>query len=99
MGKKASSETMEILHAALANHFKDAIEKGVMVMSKDGVLERVDASPALLNAARQFLKDNGIEGPEVDNNTKQTLADKLRAMSERGDDGPDPFANVAQLRK
>lgn len=46
--KKASQESLEELHALLADFFK-------------GALKADEVQPSLLNAARQFLKDNGIE--------------------------------------
>lgn len=48
----ADQETLEQLHAALAAHLLTCIKQG-------------EPAPALLNVARQFLKDNGIESLSV----------------------------------
>lgn len=48
MAKAAAKSELDDLHALLAKRFKEALAKP-------------DCPPATLNAARQFLKDNGIE--------------------------------------
>lgn len=61
---KAKIETLEDLHEALAQHFLDAIRTGDEV------------PPSLLNAARQFLKDNGVEAAQGHGKI-QSLVDEL----------------------
>lgn len=56
-----SKEAMEALHVALATVLTDAVKNGVKEVTKDGEVVTVTAPAAVLNAARQFLKDNGIE--------------------------------------
>lgn len=58
---KATNEILNELHGALA--------KELMKRIKDGT-----ASPADLNAARQFLKDNGIEAQAVPGSPLDNLA-------------------------
>ncbi len=53
----ASKTEMEALHAVVAKTLREAIEKGGV----DGEGNPVPVSASILNVARQFLKDNGIE--------------------------------------
>jgi peptide subunit release factor 1 (eRF1) len=65
----ASKESLETLHSAIATKLTDAIEK--MDAGEKGLA-------ALLNVARQFVKDNGIEAVPAPNSPLGTLADKLK---------------------
>lgn len=66
---KADEKELAGLHGQLAKVLKDAITEGVIVRDKegnalvgaDGEYERDPAPAAILNVARQFLKDNKIE--------------------------------------
>jgi hypothetical protein len=101
--KRATAAQLESLHGTLAKHFAEVMEKGVRVLVKNSAGEQeiayIDAPPALVNAARQFLKDNGIEGAALDDKTKTTLADKLAEMAKLAgeDDGASPFSNVSSI--
>ena len=53
---------MEELHGVLAKTLSDAIKKGTVVLNKDGEPTTIDTPAAVLSVARQFLKDNHIEG-------------------------------------
>lgn len=70
---KASAELMEMLHGILASALADKI--------KDGT-----ATAADLSVARQFLKDNGIDGIPTESNPLGQLAAKLPFQSEDDDD-------------
>lgn len=56
---KATEKTLSDLHSKLANVLKDAIEAPYY----DPEGNKLPSAPAaILNVARQFLKDNGIDG-------------------------------------
>ena len=65
----ASKEALERLHSAIADKLTEALvetpvgEKGLA---------------AILNVARQFVKDNGIEAVPADGSSMGKLADKLK---------------------
>jgi hypothetical protein len=65
----ASKESLETLHSAIATKLTDAIEK--MDAGEKGLA-------ALLNVARQFVKDNGIEAMPTPDGPLGTLAGKLQ---------------------
>lgn len=58
------AKTLDNLHIELAQLLLDKIRSG-------------DAKASDLNVARQFLKDNGIEGLPVDNTPLKDLVDEL----------------------
>ena len=58
------AKTLDNLHVELAQLLLDKIRSG-------------DAKASDLNVARQFLKDNGIEGLPVDNTPLKDLVDEL----------------------
>jgi hypothetical protein len=60
MSKKASNDAMADLHNALATVLAEK-------------LGDEEVQPAMLNVARQFLKDNGIENTAVANNPMDIL--------------------------
>lgn len=66
--RKASQDSLEELHCILAEYFKGAL-------SKD------DVPPSLLNAARQFLKDNGIEAT-LENATILEISEQIPTFDE-----------------
>lgn len=56
---KATEKVLSDLHAKLAETLKDAIESTYY----DSEGNKLPSAPAaILNVARQFLKDNGIDG-------------------------------------
>lgn len=61
MSDRASSEKLDSLHSQLAEAFTVAIKPEPVVIDGEVVGHKYNA--ACLSAARQFLKDNGIEGP------------------------------------
>lgn len=62
---KASNAALEALHNALAETLAKAITEGVPVKDEEGNIVTLPAPAAILNVARQFLKDNGIEAQAV----------------------------------
>jgi hypothetical protein len=64
----ASKESLETLHSAIATKLTDAIEK--MDAGEKGLA-------ALLNVARQFVKDNGIEALPAPSSSLGGLTDAL----------------------
>ena len=58
------SKTLDTLHTELAQTLLDKVRSG-------------DAKASDLNVARQFLKDNGIEGLPLDNSPLKELVDEL----------------------
>jgi hypothetical protein len=65
MSKRASSEALSRLHAALAEEMRKILQEGVTEVDNSGELVRVTPGAAYFNAIRQFLKDNGIDNPSV----------------------------------
>jgi hypothetical protein len=65
----ASKESLEALHSAIATKLTESIEQ--MPAGEKGLA-------ALLNVARQFVKDNGIEALPVPGSALGTLKDKLK---------------------
>lgn len=61
---KATKDLLDQLHGALAKELLDRINSG-------------EAKPADLNAARQFLKDNGIEALTLPGSPLGKLAEAL----------------------
>ena len=58
------SKTLDELHTELAQTHLDIVRSG-------------EAKSSHLNVARQFLKDNGIEGLPIDNSPFKELVDEL----------------------
>ena len=61
---RATEEALSQLHGALAANFLAKITSG-------------EATPAELNAARQFLKDNSISCVAEENKDMQALSERL----------------------
>lgn len=66
--KRASEDSLAALHTKLAEDLADVITNGEILRDKDGAVVmglngpmREKASAAVLNVARQFLKDNDIK--------------------------------------
>jgi hypothetical protein len=70
--KKAEEQQLGELHGTLANVLKDAITRPYA--DKD-TGESIPPPAALLNVARQFLKDNKIEAIAVEGSPLASLAD------------------------
>ena len=58
------NKTLELLHNELAEELLNKVRSG-------------EAKASELNVARQFLKDNGIEGLPVDNSPLKSLVEEL----------------------
>lgn len=71
--EKNSMEKMHVLQDLLTNEFIGRIQTG-------------DAEPSLLNAARQFLKDNGIHSSLQQDDKIQDLVSILPFKEEEGID-------------
>lgn len=65
----ASKDSLERLHTAVVNKLADSIE--AMPAGEKGLA-------AILNVARQMLKDEGIEAVPVPGSATGKLADKLK---------------------
>lgn len=65
----ASKESLETLHSAIAIKLTESIEK--METGEKGLA-------ALLNVARQFVKDNGIEAVPTPGSPTGQLAERLK---------------------
>jgi hypothetical protein len=76
MSKKASEEVMEELHATLAEVLANAI----------GAMPKDEPNASLINVARQFLKDNGIDGVAVTGSALERVKDSLPSFDEDDDD-------------
>lgn len=77
MTKRAAGAAMDALHAALAKTFADILQNGEVVVDKEtGEGIKVTPGASMLNAVRQFLKDNGIESAPGTNDGINDLARK-----------------------
>jgi len=56
-GKTASEEALNELHQALSDVLTDSLKRKYY----DQMGDEIPAPAAILNVARQFLKDNGVE--------------------------------------
>ncbi len=75
MSKKASADTLDALHAALASHLTDVLENGEQKVDKEtGEVVRIKPQAATLNVIRQFLKDNSTEALPGANTGMSALA-------------------------
>lgn len=102
MSKAATRPALELLHDALATELAAAVkEKELKVIeipdeASEGGTKRVAVqtrNAAVLNAARQFLKDNGIEcAPGHPSPAVKNLASELPPAGAplAGDDDDDP---------
>ena len=95
MSKAASKETMEILHAELADKMTTIIRSGEVVKIGDEVV-RITPTAATMSCIRQFLKDNSIESVhgaaarlEKAVNAVVDLPFPTGACDDTGDDRPD----------
>ena len=79
MSKKATSEAMELLHAAVAKELADQIRKG-------------EVSSATLAVAVRFLKDNDIQADLDTNPAMRELAQKVKELGLDGEGEEDPLA-------
>jgi hypothetical protein len=68
------SKLLETLHQALGQELLDRIKQG-------------EAMPALLGVARQFLKDNGIEGLPAGESPLKGLLETLPEFDRELEDG------------
>lgn len=59
---RATEDALNTLHGELARVLTKAIEPEPVILDGEVVGHKLNA--AALNVARQFLKDNSIEGPE-----------------------------------
>lgn len=81
MSKAASSDALELLHAAVAKTLTDAISGDETV------------SPQMLAQAIKFLKDNGIEpAKDVDHSALDKLSEQVSKFTS-GEDDPSAFLN------
>lgn len=60
MGKSASKDSLNDVHAKLAEVMRGMLEGVPMKDEKTGEIVMAPPSPAALNVIRQFLKDNDI---------------------------------------
>jgi hypothetical protein len=73
----ASTRILEDLHTTLAEELLRRIKAG-------------DESPALLNVARQFLRDNGVEGLPVADSALSELIQAMPSFYEESEECKDP---------
>lgn len=85
---KANMQAMEALHAKLA----EVLAEGLKPQIDPETGETLPPNAAILNVARQFLKDNKVEALVESNKPLQSLAD-LPVFDE------DEFPNVKQIGK
>lgn len=83
---RATEESLAALHTKLAEDLTDAIANGEFLTDKDGAVVlaadgktplRAKASAAILNVARQFLKDNDIKAVPAKNTPLDQLGEAV----------------------
>ena len=74
MSQRATEKVLAELHGALTKTFLAKITSG-------------EATPAELNAARQFLKDNSISCVAEENKDMQAISDRLPVFVPYEEDG------------
>lgn len=79
---KADEQSLSGLHGKLAEVLTEAISEGIPILGDDGKplmadgkVVRMPAPAAILNVARQFLKDNKIEAIAAQGSPLHSLAD------------------------
>ena len=76
---KASENLLNELHDRLAQDMLSRLKDGEEELV-DGEVVKVKPKPATLNAIRQFLKDNGVEGAAEENTPLRNLASQLNGI-------------------
>lgn len=82
------TETIDLneLHTLLTDHLLARIKNGERIVTKKGAVIDVSVSPAVLNVARAFLKDNGVESKDDDDSAGvRELAEQVRALAKDED--------------
>jgi hypothetical protein len=74
--QKASESILNELHDRLAQDMLTRLKDGEPEVV-NGEVVLVKPKPATLNAIRQFLKDNGVEGAAEENTPLRNLAEEL----------------------
>jgi hypothetical protein len=73
-----TKKQLQSLHDAMTKALLDAVTEGVPVVNeKTGEVIKAPAPAAILNVARQFLKDNNIEAIAVPGSPLKSLVDNL----------------------
>ena len=81
----STEEELGSLHSLIARTLADQINQGCTVKDKDGNYIVVSATPAVLNVARQFLRDNYISCKPNANADMASLVDSLPFNETRAD--------------
>jgi hypothetical protein len=89
MAKKKA--IMGAVEAAFDARMSDLLQNGREVMTKDGDVERVEATAADLNVIRQRLKDCGMVDQPADTNPIGSIIDEMKA---RGMKFSDTLPNI-----
>lgn len=76
MSKKATEEALEALHKALAETLAVGV-KDIKRAMADPEAGEIKGAAALLNVARQYLKDNGIESLPTAGSPTKSLLDEM----------------------
>jgi hypothetical protein len=95
---RATEEALAALHTKIAEDLIDAIDNGEVLRDRDGAVVmgenekplRAKASAAILNVARQFLKDNDIKAMPAKDSPLDRLAKTIPAnfVPYEGDEEP-----------
>lgn len=75
MAKRATKDAMNELHRVLAEQLADGVANNKEPIVVNGEVVGHKRNAAILNVARQFLKDNGIEGQPVEGSPLAFLKD------------------------
>lgn len=89
MSSKATKQAMEDLHRALAEVLKEGLTKKYY----DEAGNEIPPPSGLLNAARQFLKDNDIQGYPTEGSPLDALKDRLKLPFGNHQDDDTPSVN------
>lgn len=88
MTTKTTKQKLQDLHDLMATTLCEAIQEGVPVKDDAGNVSKAPAPAALLNVARQFLKDNNVEAVAVPGSKLHAVATSLPFATP---DAPSPY--------
>lgn len=84
-----STKKLQDLHNKLADVLLEALHEGVPLQDSTGKIVKAPAPAAVLNVARQFLKDNNIDALPVEGSKVASIAASLPFAGSAEDDYTD----------
>lgn len=82
MNKRASTDTMDMLHALQASTLMSEVKRYTEHRDEQGKLDPLPVPPALLAQINKFLKDNGIDQPARAKKVRDEVGQALPDLEE-----------------